>query len=140
MHLCELLQVGRGGLLRDYRDGVRGGSLGPGLGRLGPGLLVSLRAFDIRNCIAAVSGQHQLTGQVITRAPGSSPLQFLDSISVPQGVQGMFAAAARRGNAGDHQCAAVSKKAVLEDLSQLGAAEGSMSLVLVESPDALLER
>lgn len=66
-------------------------------------------------------------------------LQFLNSICIPERVEGVLDTAVGRRHIGDHGGLAVAREGVLEHLSEFAASEGRVLLLQVEGPDAFFE-
>lgn len=65
--------------------------------------------------------------------------QFLDSVGVAEGVEGVFRGCGGGRDVADHDSPAEADEGVLEDHGEFRSAEGGVSLALVQCADALLE-
>ena len=65
--------------------------------------------------------------------------QLLDPVSILEGVESVLRTATIGGNVANHNGATVSCEGVLQHHGELAAPEGSVVLILIESPDALLQ-
>lgn len=65
--------------------------------------------------------------------------QFFDSVSIPECVEGVLTGGITWGDVANHDSAAVADEGVLEHLSQLASAKGSVVLLEVDGPDAFLQ-
>lgn len=106
-------------------------------------VLIELNSCDI----CTLSGKHKLFAEEVffgfrlawvLRLLGFL-LEFFDSVSISESVEGVFAAGIGRADIGNHSGFAVSSEGILEHLGEFAASEGQVFLLQIESSDAFFK-